>query len=165
MPQWKTSNGQHYLKALFYEEALEPGRDYVVYTLKLYDHEGYPSIHRLYVETNDPTEYEFAKKYFDGWAHWKKIKQCTWFKPYYDAMKEELEVSIRSRALKKLRQHENSEKAGVQVNKYLLDGGWIEKDDKRGRPSKETIKREADKLFKDQEIIDEDYGRILLNVN
>src|SRR5690606_3372668 len=127
----------------------EKDRDYVLYTLKLEDHQGFPSIHRLYVEAGDPTEYEFAKKYFDGWAHWKKIRECTWFKPYLEAIREELEIAIRSKALYELREKSNDPKSGVQVNRYLLEGGWKDKDDKRGRPSKETIKREAEKIFKD----------------
>lgn len=162
-PKYKNSSGAHYLKALFYEIALEPNRDYVLYTLKLEDHQGYPSLHRLYVETNDPTEYEFATKYFASWSHWKMVRECNWFKPHYDLMKEELEVKIRADALAHLRRTRNDPKNAVQVNKYLLEKGWLEKEDKRGRPSKEAIKKEADKVFKESEFILDDYGRLVGN--
>ena len=162
-PIFKNASGAHYLQALFFETALEQNKDYVLYTLKQQDHRGYPSIHRLFVEMNDPTEYNFAKEYFASWTHWKMIKDCTWFKPYYDAMKEELEVSIRAKALADLRASAEDPKNTVQVNKYLLDKGWVDKTDTRGRPSKDTIKREADKLFKDKQELEEDFSRIIPN--
>lgn len=158
---FKNASGAHYLKALFFEVALEPNKDYVLYTLKSEDHNGYKSIHRLFIEENDPTEYNFATKYFASWAHWKMVRECSWFKPVYEAMKEELEVKIRADALNDLRKSRIDPKNRVQVNKYLLDKGWEDKSDTRGRPSKEKIKSEADKMVKDQELINDDYGRLL----
>jgi hypothetical protein len=159
--KFKNSSGTHYLKALFYEIALEPNRDYVLYTLKQEDHNGYPSIHRLFVEANDPTEYEFAKKYFASWSHWKMVRECSWFKPSYEAMKEELEMKIRSNALRDLRESSEDPKNTVQVNKYLLDRGWADKTDTRGRPSKQKIKEEADKLIKENDVVENDFARII----
>jgi hypothetical protein len=158
---FKNTSGAHYLQALFYETALEKNKDYVLYTLKQEDHKGYPSLHRLYVEADDPLEYEFAKKYFASWTHWKMVKACNWFKPYYDAMKEELDLSIHTRALKELRESAEDPKNTVQVNKYLLDKGWEAKDDKRGRPSKKSIKEEADKMIKENDVVADDWGRIV----
>lgn len=162
--QFKNSSGVHYLKALFFETARDEDNKYALYTLKPFDHtvgdRVFLSISKAYIELNDPTEYLLANKYFDGWLHWKKIRECNWFKPVYNEMKEELEVKIRSNALNQLRLSAKDPKNAVQVNKYLLDKGWVEKDDKRGRPNKETIKREADKLFKEHEDILDDYGRI-----
>lgn len=160
-PKFKNSSGTHYLKALFYEIALEPNRDYVLYTLKQEDHNGYPSIHRLFVEANDPTEYEFAKKYFASWSHWKMVRECSWFKANYEAMKEELEMKIKADALRHLRNARNDPKNAVQVNKYLLAGGWADKTDTRGRPSKARIKEEADKLVKENDVVNEDFVRII----
>ena len=162
---YKSTNGAHYLKALFYEEALELDKAHVLYTLKNADHtvngKTYPSIHRLYMECDDPTEYTFATKYFDSWKHWKMIRDTAWMKPVYLEMKEELELRIRSTAVVALREAASNAKDAVQVNKYLIEKGYSDKDDKRGRPSKEAIKREADKMTKDHDLISDDYGRIV----
>lgn len=159
--RFKNTNGQHYLLALFFETATDSERANVVYTLKLEDHNGLPSLHRLYIECDDPTEYTFAKKYFDGWAHWKKLIACSWFKPYLEAMREELEIKMKADALNNIRYKamENG-KDGVTANKYLIEKGYVDKNDTRGRPSKETIKREADKLFKDKEDVIQDWNRL-----
>ena len=161
-PVFKNASGTHFLKALFFETALEPDRDYVLYTLKQEDHRGYPSLHRLFVEENDPTEYLFAIKYFASWTHWKMVKECNWFKPYYEAMKEELELKIKAKALVDLMKAKEDPRNTVQVNRYLIEHGW-DKEDKRGRPSKEKVKQEADKLFKEKDIILADWERLSID--
>lgn len=161
--KFKNPSGVHYLKALFYEVCVESDKEHVLYTLKNYDHEGYPSIQRLFLEMDDPTEYSFATKYFDSWQHWKMIRECNWFKPIYNEMVEELHLRIKAKALLKIREAaENSDKDKMQANKYLLEGGYIDKEDKRGRPSKQKIKEEADKIVKDNEFVNDDWGRIKL---
>lgn len=159
-PVFKNTSGAYYTKGLFYEVANEEDRDYVLYTLKNEDHKGYPSLHRLYMEMDDPTEYEFAKKYFGSWKHWKMIRGAPWMTDVYKEMKEELDISIRARALNQIRDAAiNSDKDRMQANKYLLDRGWVD-EDHRGRPSKQKIKEEADKLFKDKEEVNSDYTRL-----
>lgn len=162
-PVFKNASGSHYLKALFYEEAIEEDRRYVLYSLKNYDNNGYPSIHQLFLKEDDPTEYRFAIKYFDSWHHWKMVRECAWFKPVYEAMKEELEIRLKSKAVADLRNIARDPKAAVQVNRYLIEKGYVDKEDTRGRPSKQKIKEEADKIFKDMEVIGSDYDRIVLN--
>lgn len=164
MPNFKNDSGVHYLKALFWEEAVEPDKPHAIYSLKNKDHtvdgKTYLSIQRLYMETNDPTEYNFAIKYFDSWKHWKMVRECPWMKPVYNEMKEELELKIRAQAVATLREFADDAKNGVQVNKWLVEKGYNDKDDKRGRPSKEAIKKEADKMSKENELIHSDWGRI-----
>lgn len=140
---------------------MDTDRPNVLYSLKDYDNNDLPSLHRLYLECNDPTEYSFAKKYFDGWTHWKKLIACNWFKPYLEAMREELEIKMKAEALNNIRYKagENG-KDGLAANKYILEKGYVDKDDKRGRPSAATIKREADKLFKDKEDVIQDWNRL-----
>jgi predicted unusual protein kinase regulating ubiquinone biosynthesis (AarF/ABC1/UbiB family) len=162
MPVYKNSVGAYYTKGLFFEVALEDDKRYVLYTLKNEDYKGYPSIHRLFVEMDDITEYEFAKKYFDSWKQWKMIRSAPWMVDVYNEMKEELDLSIRARALNQIRKTAvESDKDRMQANKFLLERGWQD-DDRRGRPSKEKIKDEAAKLVKDHAEIDNDYGRIKL---
>lgn len=74
--------------------------DNVMYTLKPRDHmykgKLLPSIKRLYLEMEDPTEYFFAYEYFLDWQHWQRIKKNKLISAYMEGWQEELEV--RSRA-------------------------------------------------------------------
>ena len=111
----------------------------------------------------DSSEYLFAQTYFDNYSHWKKLCACQWFKPYLDDMREELDLKLRARALNNLRDiaEDKANKSNYLANKFIIDNGLAPKRDNRGRPSKEKIKQEADKLFKNSEEVDEDYNRIL----
>jgi hypothetical protein len=165
--KFKSPVGSHYLKAIFFEEAVNVERPDVVYTLKVEDHtyDGvfYPSLHKLYVDFEDPSEYEFCKKYLDGWSHWKKLIECNWFKPYLAAMREELDIKLRARAMNSLRviAEDPSNKNHYMANKVIFDNGIAPKADNRGRPSKAKIKEEADKMFKANDEVNEDYDRIV----
>lgn len=170
--KFKNAVGAHLLKALFYEMAVDFERPDVLYTLKQEDtadiqdsSKVYLSIHRLYVEMEDASEYEFAKKYFDNWTHWKKLIECNWFKPYLAEMREELDVKLKARALNSLRKvaADKLNKSHYMANKFIIDHGLGVKSDNRGRPSKEKIKAEADKMFTAKTEIDEDYERIKVN--
>ena len=167
--KFKNAVGAHLLKALFYEVSEDGTRVDCLYSLKQEDSPDiqdnsriYPSIHRLYVEMGDATEYEFAKKYFDNWAHWKKLIECTWFKPYLAEMREELDVKLKAVALNSLRSiaSDESNKNHYMANKFIIENGLGVKKDARGRPSKEKIKEEANKLFLDKNDVDEDFNRI-----
>ena len=172
--KFKNAVGAHLLKALFYEMAVDFERPDVLYTLKQEDtadiqdsSKVYLSIHRLYVEMEDASEYEFAKKYFDNWTHWKKLIECNWFKPYLAEMREELDVKLKARALNSLRKvaTDKLNKNHYMANKFIIDHGLGVKSDNRGRPSKEKIKAEADKMFSAKTEIDEDYARISNPIN
>lgn len=77
-----------YTKQLFFEMA-DPPRDNVLYTLKDEDHQGFPSIKRLYVDLEDQSEYLFATTYFASWYHFKRLAEISWFKPVLEEMREE----------------------------------------------------------------------------
>ena len=160
--KFKNAIGSHYLKALFFEEAVDVERPDVLYTLKLEDHEGLPSLHRLYVELEDTSEYIFANKYFDNYAHWKKLCNCNWFKPFLDDMREELDLKLKARALEALKviAGDPDNKNHYMANKLIHDHGLHLKKDNRGRPSKAKVAEEASKLLKTNEEVNEDYERI-----
>ncbi len=161
--KFKNIMGAHLLKALFFEMSVDFERPDVLYTLKLEDHEGFPSIHRLYVELEDTSEYVFANKYFDNYAHWKKLCACNWFKPYLEDMREELDLKLKQRALERLKAiaDDPTHKSHYLANKLIHEEGLQIKKDNRGRPSKKSITEEANKLFKTSEEVDEDYDRII----
>lgn len=161
--KYKNPAGAYLLKALFWEETNDfSDKTDVLYTLKQDDHEGYPSIHRLYLEMEDAPEYDFAQKYFSNWTHWSRLTECNWFKPYLLEMRTELDVRLKARALQALRETaaDKNNKNSYMANKFIIDQGLGLKKDSRGRPSKEKIRAEADKLFKTSDEVDEDFARI-----
>lgn len=162
--KFRSSTNQRLTKSLFLEESYMD-QSSVLYTLKDQDHNGFPSLYRLYMEMSDPTELEFARAYFDGWEHWLMIANASWFKPYIAKWREELDVQIRANALKSIRNvaSDGFHKQSYEANKFLLLGGWKPQQgkDKVGRPSKEAIKSEAERLFENEKSINEDYKRIL----
>lgn len=128
--------------------------EYSIYTLKEVDHEYqgvvYPSLKKLYLEEEDPTEYEFATKYLLGYKHWKRLCANRMLQPHIEEWREELEMKLRSKAVKDML---TSAKGGnYQAAKWFADRGWATR--AAGRPSKEEVQRE--KEF--QARTDKEYG-------
>lgn len=159
--KFKTENNQFLTKQLFFETA-DSDRSRVLYTLKPEDHKWhgktFPSLRRLYIEMGDESEYLFAETYFGGWPHWKKLLSTSWFLDYLSELREELAARNASIALAEIRK--SAREGNVSSSKYLLEQGWIPKDKRAGRPTKEKIKYEAEKLSADHYDISEDLERI-----
>lgn len=162
MPTFRAANGNWLSRALFYETTLSD-KSQVVYTLKHEDHEGYPSLYRLYLETADPTEYLFAQAHLGGWPHWEYLLDNKWFTDFITAWRRELNIKLRSHALVQIRTlATTSPKDSFAANKYLLDGGWADKAaKKRGAPTKAEINAEAVKIAETNEQIEKDYERVM----
>lgn len=136
--------GKRYLRGLFYEEMGED-KSSVVYTLKREDHQGFPSLYRLYMAIADPTEYRFAVECLDGWSHWQELSSASWFKPFIEEWRHELEVKLRSEALAQILavSRDQANNNSYHANKYLLDGSWKPADaKKRGRPGRGSTRDE-----------------------
>lgn len=168
MSKFKNSIGAYLLGALFYEQTLAD-KSQVIYTLKDRDHLGYPSLYRLYMEADDPTEYTFAIANLDGWEHWERLCESPWFQPYIAKWRRELEVRFRALSLLNIRAVANDPKAkeSYQANKFLVGQGWKEGGPKRkaGQPSKQEIKSEAHRLASISQSLDEDFQRITGKAN
>ena len=166
--KFKNAIGAHLLKPIFFEYD-NSEHLYSVYTLKDYDHtvDGitYPSLRKLYVEMEDPTEYEFAVKHLDGWVHWKKLTESSFFQQYLKEWREELEVRMRAKALNRIKTRATGDtKDSFAADKILLAGGWkTQSTEKVGRPTKDKIKEEANKLFMESSEFDEDFKRLGIN--
>lgn len=164
---FKNDFGVHFIKALFIE--WDADRNTAIYTLsdkdRTIDGRFYPSLGKLYLEMEDPTEYIFSCSYLDGYVHWKKLCNSGIVSPFIKEWREQLELKIRAQALNNVRKKaENSQdKESFQANKFLLSGQWKTPEEKAkvGRPSKATIRAEADKLVKEQSVFDEDFERIM----
>lgn len=137
-------NGNPLTQGLFLE--IGYNTEYAQYTLKDYDHTYngvvYPSLKKLYLAEEDPTEYIFANKYLLGWQHWERICKNKVLSQYTNQWREELEIKLRAMAVRALRDMCTSENGNFQAAKFLADKGWDK--NKVGRPSKaELEKRKA----------------------
>lgn len=159
--KFHNASGKFLTRNLFYETAVAT-KDQVLYTLKEHDHEGYPSLYRLYLEMEDITEYEFANKYFYNYRHWKEISESNWFKVYINRWREELDLKMKARALQDIIKTAKDSKSKSQLSaaKYLLEKGWEPKESSAGRPKKEEILKEARKLAEEEEKILSDAKRL-----
>lgn len=137
------SNGNPMTQSLFLE--INYNTDYAVYTLKDYDHtyngKVYPSLKKLYLAEEDPTEYLFANKYLLGWNHWMRICDNKVLSRYISNWREELEIKLRAMAVRALRDMCQSENGNFQAAKFLADRGWDK--NKVGRPSKAELEKRA----------------------
>lgn len=91
----------------------------------------YISLKRLYLETEDITEYEFASKHLAGWNHWKKICGSDTLLIHVARWREELELKLTSRNLLKL--SELAESGNYNAAKYLANKEYLSG---KGRPTK-----------------------------
>jgi len=138
----RDSRGRPLTQSLFLEVGYNT--EFAVFTQKDedYDYKGkvYPSLKKLYLAHEDPTEYDFATTYLLGWEHWQRICRNKVFSKMVESWREELELKLRSQAVRDIVALSAGDK-GFQAAKWIADKGW----DKRaaGRPSKEDIERET----------------------
>ena len=162
MSPFKSSIGSYYTQSLFYETNTHHQND--LYTLKNQDwlvgDKLYPSLCSLYLQTCDPTEYEFAKTYLDSWEHWEMLLKCKWFQPYVESWRKQLELQILSRAFRNIKDtaENTASKYNYEANKLLLSLPWRDKTNKnsKGRPTKEAIRQEAERIAEDQRRLEQD---------
>lgn len=158
--KFKNLMGNYYLKGLFYETT-NADKASVVYTLKDEPHEGYPSLYQLYMREMDLTEFVFSKNHLANWEHWERLCGCSWFQPYIERWRKELELKIRAEALNAIIAESRSDsKSAYQAAKFLVERGWAPKNEK-GRPTKEDVKLEANRIAEIHNTIQDDLERIL----
>lgn len=160
--RFRNSLGVRYLLQLFFEKT-DSDKSNVLYTLKDRDHNGYPSLYRLYLEEDDITEYRFANKYMEGWEHWTMLTKSTWFKPFIARWREELSLKQESEILSTFKRiAESGEEGSFQANKIRLDRIRKPKEaSKRGRPSSQDLDIELKRLADESASTRQDAERIL----
>lgn len=157
----KDTMGRPLTQSLF----LEMGYNvpYAVYTLndedKEYQERIYPSLKRLFLECEDPTEYVFAKTHLLGWGHWQRLNENKMLRPYFDEWRVELEVALRSDAIRSIMDLTVQDTANFQAAKWLADGNWNKRG--AGRPSKAEVERETRIRTRIGEELDFDIDRML----
>lgn len=137
------SEGRPLTQSLFLEIHYDPK---AYYSLKEdhHTHETrgfYPSIKKLYIELEDPTEYEFANTYFLNWSHWLRICENKVIRKHVEEWRSELEYKLRCKGVKTMMLAADS--GNYQASKWLVDKGWATRP--AGRPSKSEI--EGEKQF------------------
>jgi len=149
--------GRYLKRGLFFEQTSPDARSRFTppFTLKEEDHEVdgviYRSMRRMYLEYSDPTEYEFATAVLGSWDHWTELCDTAWFSPYVSKWRDELEVKVRSQAIKALQEHGKTKEGAA---KYLAEAGWKPKR-KAGRPTKAEVEGERKRqAFIDRELED-----------
>lgn len=137
----KDSTGRPLTQSLFLEIGYDTEK--AIYTLKDEDHEykghTYYSLKQLYLEMEDPTEYEFANTYLLGWQHWKRLKANKLLSKHFEEWEEELELRLRAQGIRAAIDQAADDK-GFQAAKWLADKGWQK--NSVGRPSKHEKLRE-----------------------
>lgn len=150
--------GRPITQSMFLEIGYSP---MAIYTTKDNDYEYkgkvYPSLKRLYLEFEDPTEYEFANKYLLGWNHWKRLQGNAQVMVHINDWREELELKLRAQGTRDM--INLSADGNVQASKFLIDKGW----DKRGvgRPSKKEQLKEDRIKAQIQAEFEEDISRMI----
>lgn len=135
---------------------------YAVYTLKDYDHEWngktYPSLKKLYLETEDPVEYRFVSLHLASWNQWQRLLANKIIRKHIDEWREELRLKLMSAGVRELQMLARSENGNFQAAKFLAECGW----DKRraGRPSKEELEKALAMENRVQEDFDADIKRL-----
>lgn len=105
------------------------------------------SLYRLYMESEDLTEWSFANTHLLGWDHWEKISNLKQVRPLVEIWRKDLEQKIKSRAFKLIQQEaDEGGKNSFEANKILLNGKWkevVQSSNQRGRPSKQLVDQKA----------------------
>lgn len=120
-------------KSLFYELSKGKLYDCPIFTLDNYFDVCYSatentqeqylwSLRRLYLEAEDPHEYDFALRIFGCWDHWTKLTSTEYFKKYIDAWREELSIKLASKGVKSLLY--KAESGDVVASKFLASKEW-----------------------------------------
>ena len=117
------------------------------------------SLHRIYMECADPTEYDFAQRVFGSWKHWQRWQSNAFVRQETEKLREELEILLKSRAIKDLITHSTKK---ADAAKYVAEYGWKKR--KAGRPSKEEVERETKIQGRVRNSVHEDMERLGLKV-
>jgi hypothetical protein len=146
--KFKDPQGRWLTIGLFKETAIMQ-KSYIMFTLD--------EAKKQYLDCRDITGYEYSTKYLGGWQHWLQLKSSPILSPILDQWEDELEIMLRSEAIKKIQELSLSDK-GYQAAKYLADKGWAIRE--AGRPSKEEIARN---IKKDEKLYEE-FGKNVINL-
>jgi len=114
----KNAQGKFLTASLFWETAIR--QEEALFSLNP-DHPTLPSMHEVYREYDDPTEYGFAMEVFGELRAWRMVSESPKIKEYVDAWREELEIKLRSRAINSL---SNKADESPTAARWLAETGY-----------------------------------------
>lgn len=158
----KDSQRRFLTNAMFFESRIKGNGLEPTFTFKEQDHEyqgvTYISMRRIYMEMEDPTEYDFAMETLGSWDHWLKLCNSPAIREHIDKWRDELETKLRARAVKAMIETATTAGAkGTTAAKWLATAGWKEG---KGRPSKARVRGELKKAAQVVSIVDADAARL-----
>ena len=155
--QWRTSS-------LFWEFRRNGHKAY--WTLKDFDHivdgETFHSLKDKFLSYRDPTGYQFAIEVFGSWPLFQAMEKSYDLKNTIQRWKDELDVMLMSEGIKSIVDEAANGKSKASAAKYLIEKGWVQK---KGRPSKAAIQKEANKMARVMDEVDEDLKRVATLLN
>jgi len=113
----------------------------------------------IYMEAEDPTEYEAAMRLIGDYEHWLLIRSHPKIAPIIDKWAIELEIKMRSDAVRKMVRHSASNQ-GTAAAKWIAEGGFTMRD-KRSKKGKEE-EREITEVLSER--LHEDMTRLGISV-
>lgn len=152
------SRGQFRTTSLFRETISHAAKEagYTpIFTLREFEMNGLPSLHKMFMEDKDPTGYTTCMRTVGVWRYWCQLWRNKELKVHMDVWVEELEVRLVADAIKKLRAQK-----GVSAQQWLARRGW-NTEVRAGRPTKEKV---AGELKRDKELtkmLEDDANRII----
>lgn len=152
-----TSNGIARTKSLFKEVAVTD--EHCLFTLE--KNSDYIKLKDIYVKLvmDDPSENSFVETVFGDWKVWNKIKECSWFTPYYEVWEEEATVKRKSKAFQTIVEEATGNgRNRLQAAKYLLDEPWKG----RTKPAREKRLATTEEAYAH---VDKDLDRIREHIN
>lgn len=162
--KWKDNLGRWKVVNLFIDLYCDERNRHAIYTTYDDDFEKdgvkYPSLRKIYLAFDHVPhlEYDFADKFLGGWKHWQELCKSKTLAPHIQEWRETLEVKLQAKALRSMiNTSYDDTPTGFNAKKYLADKGWMEK---KGRPKKEDIEREAKKQARVEDEIAGDLARI-----
>jgi hypothetical protein len=80
----------------------------------------------IYLDAADPTEYETAMRLIGDYDHWLLIRNHPKIKPIIDKWAREVEVKIRSEAIKEMSKHA-AKPNGAAAAKWMAEGQFMKR--------------------------------------
>jgi hypothetical protein len=121
------------------------------------------SLKKIYMEEADPEEYRVAIRVFGSWAHWERLLQNKKIFRKIQEYRKELEVKIRSDAVRALISTAALDGAkGTSAAKYVAEKGWEKR--KAGAPTKAEVKSELKVQADMDSELQEDMKRLNIKV-
>lgn len=115
-----------------------------------------------YLRISDPTEYFFVSRIGLSWERWEELYNDLKYKPTIELWRRELEAKIKSDAMARILDAAKGEtRDSLQANKFLLDSPWVKETTGRGRPSRQDVLSEANKIAVSEQRIADDYKRVV----